>query len=252
MKITPLVWSLWTAHSSKQFFFFFETSKQAISCLHYTVHTGRNPNGTQNSTLWAERAHATTKRSFPAHYTTQADSTIHPWPISPYHKRPGSGSPTERFPRARVASRARSLRAYHSPPRPSPFALALAHLIPLAFPHLLAVAALASLGFRPHAADPPQPAMSKQGAFVSSFPLFPILRSGGIPLLFGADWLVFFSFSRVLTRRLCPGWVLLCRREGQAAEGAQGRQEGVRRGMLLRVGLCSRFVARLVRCPISE
>jgi hypothetical protein len=83
--------------------FFFETSKQAISCLHYTVHTGRNPNGTQNSTLRAERAHATTKRSFPAHYTTQADSTIHPWPISPYHKRPGPGSPTERFPRARVA-----------------------------------------------------------------------------------------------------------------------------------------------------
>ena len=46
------------------------------------------------------------------------------------------------------------------------------------------------------------------------------------------------------------GW--WCRREGQAAQGAQGRQEGVRRGTLPRVVLRSRSVARLVGCLIRD
>jgi hypothetical protein len=71
-----------------------------------------------------------------------------------------------------------------------------------------------------------------------------------VPILVGSGhclvpigW-VFFCLSRGSdeTAGSGPGWVLLCRREGQAAEGAQGRQEGVRRGML-------DFAFVSLRCP---
>jgi hypothetical protein len=183
MKITPLVWSIWTAHSSKQIFFLKLASKQFLACT---------TQSTQAETPTAHKtAHYGPKEPMPRPRDPSQPIIQHRPTLPSIH---GPSAHTTKGP-ARVprpkdshglASRARSLRAYHSPPRPSPFALALAHPIPLAFPHLLAVAALASLGFRP------PPAMSKQGAFVSSFPLFPLSRSGGIPLVFRADWLVFF------------------------------------------------------------
>lgn len=168
-----------------------QQQQQAISCLHST-HT-------------AERAHATTNRSFSAHYTTHSPTppSIHPWPMSPYRKRPGPGSPDRKDSHG-LASRLAHAAAEH-------ITRLLARLLSLSptrtrFPRLPFPTCR---GARQSRVSPPFARRSAPAGHVearcvrivvSSLP--PSSDRVGSLLLFRADWLFFPPFSRVLTRRL--------------------------------------------------